>query len=123
MKFSHVTIHAKAFEKSVAFYRDIVGLPIARTVPADAPLEKARIAFMGDGETVVELIRQAAPAEPVVAVNITIGFLVPGDIAAWKAELAAGGFEIIEPETLPPNVIFFYIKDPDGVLVQFYRYR
>jgi len=58
MKFCWVTINVKDMEKSLEFYRDIVGLSIHRQF---APQPGDQITFVGsdDGETEIELIQNA----------------------------------------------------------------
>ena len=57
MKFNWCTITVKDMEASLAFYRDIVGLPVSRRF-SDRP--DSEICFLGDGETQVELICEAS---------------------------------------------------------------
>ena len=57
MKFCWTTINVTSMEESLAFYQEIVGLPLMRRFPAGPGME---IAFLGDGETQVELIASAS---------------------------------------------------------------
>ena len=115
MRYTWTTIMVKDLERSIAFYRDIVGLPVTRRFQAGPSGE---IAFLGDGETQVELIERPGDAS-VVGDAISLGFAVDSldrmirflderDIA-----IARGPFQ--------PNdhIKFIYILDPDGVSIQF----
>ena len=53
MTYCWTTITVTDFEKSVAFYRDVIGLKVARRMQPNPDME---IAFLGEGETQVELI-------------------------------------------------------------------
>jgi len=115
MKFCWCTLGVKDMEESVKFYRDIVGLPVNRRFPAGPGLE---IAFLGEGETKVELIcGEKYPA--LAAAGISLGFEVKsldGTMQFIKEkglEAASGPFQ---PN---PHIKFFYVKDPDGHSVQF----
>jgi len=58
MKFCWTTIHVKDMDKSLAFYQEIVGLPLVRRAQASPEME---LAFLGSGETQVELICDGKP--------------------------------------------------------------
>lgn len=102
-------------EKSIAFYRDIVGLPVNRRFVAGPGSE---IAFLGDGETQVELIERIGPASA-VGNAISLGFAVDS-LDDAMAFVKKHGIEI-ESGPFQPNdhIKFFYVLDPDGVRVQF----
>ena len=53
MKFCWTTIMVKNMEESLQFYQNIIGLEINRRFKADPNVE---LAFLGDGDTKVELI-------------------------------------------------------------------
>jgi lactoylglutathione lyase len=102
-------------ERSIAFYRDIVGLPVNRRFSAGPGSE---IVFLGDGETEVELIKRIGPASS-VGNAISLGFAVESLDDAMKF-VKEHGIEI-ESGPFQPNdhIKFFYVLDPDGVRVQF----
>ncbi|HAE61239.1 MAG TPA: glyoxalase [Eubacteriaceae bacterium] len=117
MKFLWTTIKVKDLEKSIEFYSDVVGLKVNRRFKAGPNRE---IAFLGDGGTEVELIfdgdRESAPS---YTKDISMGFLVD-DIDAKIDELKSKNIDIQSGPFNPnPNIKFFYIADPDGVMVQF----
>ena len=115
MKMIHVTIHSACLEESIAFYREVAGLVIQRDLrPTGAP-----IVFLadGEGETQVELIA-ADEAEKYSGNGISLGFQVR-DPEACREELLAKGYSptpIIRPN---PQTAFFFVKDPNGVDIQF----
>ena len=50
----HVAVVVRSLEKSLVFYRDSLGLELERI--ADVPDDRVRIAFLGVGESKVELV-------------------------------------------------------------------
>jgi lactoylglutathione lyase len=116
MKFCWVTINVKDMEKSLEFYRDLVGLPVDRMMKPNANMQ---IAFLGSGETKVELIYDPKSAALNFGQDISIGFEVEsmdGFIETLKSKgiaVAAGPFQ---PN---PMIKFIHVLDPDGMRVQF----
>lgn len=115
MKMMHVTIMTKCLNESVDFYQKIIGLKIQRDMRDD----KAHpIVFLADepGDTCIELVGN--PEGIYYGGGISIGFAVE-DIQkehAKKEELGYKPGAIISPN---PHVQFFFIKDPNGVQIQF----
>ena len=115
MKFCWCTIGVSDMEKSLKFYREIAGLPISRRFKA-GPME---ICFLGVGETKVELICGPGHKTAADAEGISLGFEVKSvdekiKFIKEKGLAVAGG-----PFQPNPRIKFFYVKDPDGVHVQF----
>ncbi|MGI5873918.1 MAG: VOC family protein [Bacillota bacterium] len=113
MAIAHVTIHTARFEESVAFYRDIVGLTEEQRLPGGR-----RIVFLTTApeETAIELIEEEAPSP--VGDGISVGFNVE-DVAAKRRFCLKKGVDATEIFSPGPNVAFFFVKDPNGVTIQF----
>ena len=115
-QFVHATIQVKNLEKSLAFYQDIIGLPIARRFVSGDDTE---IVFLGEGETLVELIYVEGGEDTNIGNGIALGFGVNSldetmDFIKDKGvEIHSGPFE---PS---PTTKFFYVQDPDGLKIQF----
>lgn len=62
-KISHVAIAVHSLEKSLAFYRDCLGLQLIKI--EDVPQEKVRVAFLALGESCLELVSPMSPDSPV----------------------------------------------------------
>lgn len=112
---NHITIQCANLDASIKFYEEIVGLKIVGDLRGKNP--KA-IVFMAknEGETTVELID--SPEAPFKGEGISIGFGCD-DVEGYREKLAADGLNptpIIQPN---PHVKFFFVKDPDGMNVQF----
>ncbi|OIO01612.1 MAG: glyoxalase [Elusimicrobia bacterium CG_4_10_14_0_2_um_filter_56_8] len=116
MKFCWCTIGVKDMDASVKFYQEIVGLHISRRFAAGPGLE---ICFMGDGETKVELIcgpNYKPPADPE---GLSLGFETKS-VDEMITFIAGKGLAVAKGPFQPnPHIKFFYVKDPDGVNIQF----
>lgn len=120
MKFLWTTIHVKDLDESAAFYTDIVGLKVLRRVTARPGVE---IVFLGngaEGETLVELISGESGQDVSFTEFIAIGF---------EVESADAMMEVIKGKNLSvhsgpfdsPRHKFFFVKDPNGLNVQFFE--
>lgn len=116
MKFNWCTITVNDMDESLAFYRDIVGLPVSRRF-SDRP--GVDICFLGDGETKVELICEAGRTAAENPEGVSLGFMVPSldEMMAFVQKKGIG----IESGPLQPNphIRFIFVRDPNGVSVQF----
>lgn len=116
MKFCWVTINVHNMEASLAFYRDIVGLPLNREF---SPAPGDRIAFLGGGDTEVELIHNQKSSPAAFSQNISLGFKVES-LEATMEMLKGHGISVLAGPFQPnPHVRFFYVQDPNGLRVQF----
>lgn len=116
MKFSWCTIIVRNLEESLKFYQEIVGLTIQRRFPTG---ETGEIVFLGDGETKVELISKGTDELVDLGRDISLGFEVDS-LDEMISFVKEKGFEIDGGPVQPnPHVRFFYIKDPDGLRIQF----
>ncbi len=113
MKFLWCTINVKDIDASLRFYEEIVGLPVIRRFGEPG----SELAFLGDGETKLELIQgKAAPSN---SNSVSIGFSVDS-LEDKMAFVQSHGFAIHSGPFAPsPRTRFFFVADPDGVLVQF----
>lgn len=118
MKFCWSTISVKNLEESVKFYEEIVGLNVVNRFPAGPDSE---IAFLGDGETKIELIWNKNKTDINIGQDISWGFTV--DSVDEKINfLKEKGIDILEGPFQPtPQSKFFFILDPNGLRIQFYE--
>ena len=116
MKFVHVTINIKDLEESLNFYQEIVGLPLVCRFPAGPNME---IVFLGEGETLVELIHDSANTDITIGSDISIGFAVDS-LDETMEFVKEKGIDIHSGPFEPnPNTRFFFVLDPNGLRVQF----
>ena len=116
MKFCWSTLTVRDMEKSLNFYRNIVGLPLMRRFNAGSDTQ---IAFLGSGETQIELIYREGDRDITVGPHISWGFAVDSldDFAAF---LHQKGFAVHSGPFQPnPGTRFLYVLDPDGLKIQF----
>ncbi len=115
MKYCWTTLMVKDIEISSAFYRDIVGLPVNRRFSAGPETE---IVFLGSGDTQVELIQRKG-VNPMVGNAISLGFAVDS-LDDTLAFIANQGIAVADGPFQPnEHIKFFYVRDPDGVSIQF----
>ena len=102
-------------EESLRFYQEVVGLTLDRRFSAGPGTE---IAFLGDGETKVELIC-GGPRQINVGPDISWGFSVDS-LEETLALVAKKGIPVHGGPFQPnPHTRFFYVLDPNGMKIQF----
>lgn len=100
---ARVLLHPVDMARSIAFYRDVLGLAVAREFPGGT------VFFLGGGH--LELSGAAdAPPGPAVALWMQVR-----DLAAAHAELAA--HVVREPRQKPWGLHEMWIADPDGTRI------
>lgn len=115
MKFCWSTLMVKNMEESLKFYKEIVGLEVNRRFNAGLGVE---IAFLGDGETKIELICNEASNEVNFGQGISLGFEVDS-LDEMMALVEEKGIDISGPFQPNPHIKFFYVLDPNGLKIQF----
>jgi catechol 2,3-dioxygenase-like lactoylglutathione lyase family enzyme len=110
----HVAVKVKDLERSLAFWRDVVGLRVEWRPDAEN-------AYLTSGRDNLAL-HAAPPGELPDGRLDHLGVVLPTPEAvdAWAAFLAAKGTKIERPpRTHRDGARSFYVRDPDGTLVQF----
>jgi len=115
MKFCWSTLRVNNMDESIQFYTEIVGLEVENRFQA-GPVE---IAFLGKGETKIELIFDGGGRDINAGQDISWGFEVES-LDQVLALVKEKGIQI-EGEPIQPNqhVRFFFVKDPNGMRIQF----
>ncbi len=115
MKYCWTTINVSDMKKSLSFYQDIIGLEIKRQFK---PNEEMEIAFLGNGETQVELICNKNNREIIYGKDISMGF-VTESISSTTDLLKSKNIDLHSGPFQPnPSIKFIYILDPDGLKIQ-----
>ncbi|MGI6731655.1 MAG: VOC family protein [Anaerovoracaceae bacterium] len=116
MKFCWSTLRVSNMSESLKFYEDIVGLKVISRFPAGPNME---IAFLGEGETKVELLCDENNKGINVGDDISWGFEVESldDMMSLVKEKGIA----IESGPFQPNpqTKFFFVRDPNGLKIQF----
>ena len=116
MKFCWSTLMVKNLEESLEFYSEIVGLNLSKRFSAGPGVE---IAFLGDGETKIELVCNKALSEVDLGHDISLAFEIESvdDMMTFVKEKGIA----IHSGPFSPNAFikFFFVLDPNGLKIQF----
>ena len=121
----HVAVIVSSIEDSLALYRDLLGLTLETVM--DIPSDKVRIAFLGIGESKVELVQPTDDTTGVARflTNKGEGFhhvcFEVGDLAEELTRLGIDGVELIDAAPrrgAEGPVAFLHPRSCHGVLVE-----
>jgi len=123
IRFDHVAITVRHMERSVAFYRDLLGFEVLGQLLVDEGRQK--LVYLRSGGAYVELFEfRDHDAETAVGVPDTVGgfkhlALQTDDVDAVAARLKAAGIEFtVEPLDAEGGVRLAFFRDPDGNLLE-----
>jgi catechol 2,3-dioxygenase-like lactoylglutathione lyase family enzyme len=118
-----VILAVASVDRSVAFYRDLLGFAVDALYddPPYASLGRAgmRLSLAEQGHAADDRpgVTMAAPADPAVADAVLV--LEVADCLAVHEELSAVGAPMLAPPYSPPwGGHRFFVRDPDGYLVE-----
>jgi catechol 2,3-dioxygenase-like lactoylglutathione lyase family enzyme len=135
--FSHVAITVADFNRTVRWYADVFGAPVVG-VNVDHPAHRLQTFFGVDsddprlkigwiripGGATIEVFEFTPGRQPPVSVEwsrpgITHFSMNVRDTARWHDYLVSKGVEIVgPPERSPKGHTFFFVRDPDGNLIE-----
>lgn len=115
MKFCWSTVTVNNMEESIKFYQNIVGLKVGNRFSAGPGVE---IAFLGDGETKLELVCNEAIKKVNIGQDISLGFEVESVNQKMEYLIKMGVAIHSGPLQPNPHIKFFNILDPNGLKVQ-----
>jgi len=117
MKYGFVTITVKDMDESARFYKDVLGLKEARRF---SPQPGVDIVFLKDEEgNAIELIAHEGNEGACGRSSVSIGFEVDS-LEATMAMLKDRNVGIIRgPLGATGGVRFLFVKDPNGVEIEF----
>ena len=128
-RIEHTALSVSDMERSVAFYRDLIGMQVAFEVDfSDSLLGavngltgcKAKVVHLKLGETVLELFQYRQPQGlPLERRQCDVGYIHVGfrvtDIHRHYAEMKAQGVRFLsEPVEVRPGTSIVYFQGPDG---------
>lgn len=103
---SRMILRPRDPDRTVAFYRDTLGLAVYREFPGGT------VFFLGNGLLEVSGRGETGPGEDVVL------WLQVRDVEATARELAGRGVAIErEPEREPWGLVEMWLRDPDGLRI------
>jgi lactoylglutathione lyase len=114
MEFCWTTLLVKDMEASLKFYTEIIGLEIAARFSA---MPGTELAFLGSGDTQIELVFNAESESAAVGDAVSFGFDVPSLDEALEM-VKARGIPIHSGPFVHPTVKFFFVLDPNGLKIQ-----
>lgn len=115
MKFCWSTLRVKDMAETLRFYEEVVGLTVNQRFQANPDKE---IAFLGDGETKIEIICDKNNQNIQVGKDISWGF---------QTESLDDMIQLVKEKGIPieggpfqpnPHTKFFYVLDPNGFKIQ-----
>ena len=116
MTFTWTTIHVRDLDQSLAFYHDLLGLPIqerfgppGHEIAMLGPEEGTRLELIGGGEIPQHPAPTPAPG------------VAPGNIGPLVAA-RVGRAQPPPPPSPNPALQFYFLEDPDGYTVQLVEY-
>jgi glyoxylase I family protein len=117
----HVTAICRDLERTIAFYRDTLGLPIVRDAASDDDPEARHVWFDGGNGTFVSFMEYGTMPEGVVGIGSTHHFALSVDSRdeqeAWRDYLRQRG--VACTEVLDRGAFHsIYLRDPDGHVVE-----
>ncbi|WP_027399380.1 VOC family protein [Anaerovorax odorimutans] len=115
-KYLWTTITVNNLEESIKFYNEILGLKVNRRFAAGPGKE---IAFLGEGDTKIELVCDSNIKIENRSSGISLGFKVENLDETLKMTEEKGikmTKGIFQPN---PHVKFFFVNDPNGIDIQF----
>ncbi|PKN45398.1 MAG: glyoxalase [Deltaproteobacteria bacterium HGW-Deltaproteobacteria-17] len=118
MQLSFVTIHVEDLDKTIEFYRAVLGFEVERRFKAGPRVE---LAFVNDGHGgVLEFI--TGTGRVVETRGLSLGFIVE-DLEKTAEHLRARDVVILHgPETTPGGVKLLNARDLNGVELGFVEY-
>jgi catechol 2,3-dioxygenase-like lactoylglutathione lyase family enzyme len=118
----HITAIASDLDRTVAFYRDLLGLAVVQDGPSDDDPQARHVWFGASGPgTLLSFMHYPELPDGVVGVGSTHHFALVVDSAeeqeAWRDYLREHGVECTEVLDRGPFKSI-YIRDPDGHIVE-----
>lgn len=119
MKFHHLSLRVRDFDKSMKFYQELTGLKVSKSFAANG----GNVAYLqnAEGETELELIAMPQ-GQNFEGKGLFLCFATADLDAAHAVAVAMGAnpSDIRNPE---PTARYFYVYDPDGLSVQLREYK
>lgn len=114
MKFKWTTIQVTSLDNSLKFYKDLLGMKIARVIEGG----NHSIVMLGeDDDAKIELIPISTACRENLGNGVSIG-LAFKNIDDLVEKIKSKGMPIVGPIAPIPGIRFFFVNDPDGYTIQ-----
>ena len=120
---THISLSVSDLDRSLAFYRDLLGLSVLAE-PFEGAVFEGREAMLLIGRVALCLQAHSANTggvhDPTVTGLDHLAFAVetPDDLAGWASKLTDAGVEHSGVKPLPGFGTMIELRDPDGILVE-----
>ena len=115
---AHVNIRTAHLEKSVAFYRDVLGLTLGPAATRPGSVDHVWMSD-GHGRPCIHLQRtNAAPQDGPERAGMHHLALACSNPDEWRRKLRSMSVDYQESEFAVARIIQFNLRDPDGVRIE-----
>ena len=114
MKFQWTTIQVTNLDNSLKFYKDLLGMKIARVIEGG----NHQIVMLGeDDDAKIELIPISTASRENLGNGVSIGIAFK-QLDDLVEKIKSQNIPVVGPITPMPGIRFFFVNDPDGYTIQ-----
>ena len=114
MKFQWTTIQVTNLDNSLMFYKDLLGMKIARVIEGG----NHQIVMLGeDDDAKIELIPISTASRENLGNGVSIGIAFK-QLDDLVEKIKSKNIPVVGPITPMPDIRFFFVNDPDGYTIQ-----
>ncbi len=114
MKFQWTTIQVTNLDNSLKFYKDLLGMKIARVIEGG----NHQIVMLGeDDDAKIELIPISTASRENLGNGVSIGIAFK-QLDDLVEKIKSKNIPVVGPITPMPDIRFFFVNDPDGYTIQ-----
>lgn len=114
MKFQWTTIQVTNLDNSLKFYKDLLGMKIARVIEGG----NHQIVMLGeDDDAKIELIPISTASRENLGNGVSIGIAFK-QLDDLVEKIKSKNIPVVGPIAPMPDIRFFFVNDPDGYTIQ-----
>lgn len=114
MKFQWTTIQVTNLDNSLKFYKDLLGMKIARVIEGG----NHQIVMLGeDDDAKIDLIPISTASKENLGNGVSIGIAFK-QLDDLVEKIKSKNIPVVGPITPMPDIRFFFVNDPDGYTIQ-----
>jgi len=118
-----MVVYVSDMERSLAFYRDILGLPVKFSSPGWSEFSNGGTTLALHRHLQEQAGGQQEPAAHAAAGQATLIFIVDDLQATYEALQARGADFSLAPQQQPTGLTFAIVPDPDGFAITLQQRR